>query len=252
MLSAEEKAKCLVKGVFGGLTEASRQAVAERMGERELEDGQYLFMQGEPGHEVFFVIDGAVEILRNDRVITVLGAGELIGEMAVLGAGWRTASGRSKGRARLLFLKEKALKLLIQKVPDLAFAVFGVLIDRLQETNDLAFFLAGDRKVLGEVEITAGDAAGKVVPIHHRSQTLGCSRGNMLANGLRVIIPSDDPALLEEHARITLEEDGIYLEPLEGTISLGGEAIEERLGLTQEDEVQIGDLRLCFRLTASE
>ena len=121
MLSVEEKARCLEKGVFGALEAAARLALAERMGERQIEDGQTLFMEGEPGSHVFVIVSGEVEVRRGETVLAVLGPGELIGEMAVLGSGLRTASARARGTARFLFLKDRAIRLLIQQIPEIAF-----------------------------------------------------------------------------------------------------------------------------------
>ena len=73
---------------------------------------------------VKLILEGEIEIYDGNYVIAVLEQGQLFGEMAVLGGGRRTASGRAKDAARLLFLKDKAIRLLIQQVPDIAFALF--------------------------------------------------------------------------------------------------------------------------------
>src|SRR5210317_169861 len=105
MLSVEEKASCLRKGIFETLDEDTLLAMAQRMGEADFEDGESLFLKGEPGEEIFVVVSGQIEIHVGEHVIAVLGGGQLFGEMAVLGGGKRTASGRAKGETRVLFLK---------------------------------------------------------------------------------------------------------------------------------------------------
>src|SRR3989339_219887 len=170
MLSVADKSACLARGVFARLDPASLRALAERMGEREFTAGQPVFLEGEPGDEIFVVASGAVEVLRGGRVIAALGTGELIGEMAVLGKGVRTASGRARGAARLLFPRAKALPLLIQQIPEIAFAIFNALVERLDSTTELAFFLANPPAERGEVRVTAGDLAGAALPPPHDAQ----------------------------------------------------------------------------------
>ena len=62
MLTVEEKADCLRNGIFESLDEETLRAMAQRMGETELADGASLFLKGEPGDEIFVVVDGAVEL----------------------------------------------------------------------------------------------------------------------------------------------------------------------------------------------
>ncbi|MFH0911862.1 MAG: cyclic nucleotide-binding domain-containing protein [Planctomycetota bacterium] len=251
MLSLEEKAACLAKGVFAKIDEAARLALAARMGEREMEDGQILFLQGKPGSEVYVVVSGEVKIVRNNRVIALLGPGELIGDMAVLGVGNRTASGYTCGPTRLLFLAEKALRMLIQQTPVISFAIFEVLIDRLTAANDFAIFLTSERKELGEVRVLSGDIAGSRVPIFQERSVLGRSRGALLADGLRLALPSRNPGLLDRHLEILLTPDGVYVEPLDGAVEVGGERIDAAVRIEPDDPVEAGGLTLTVAAVPS-
>ena len=46
MLSVEEKTACLKRGIFEALDEDTLSAMASRMGEREAEDKEVLFLRG--------------------------------------------------------------------------------------------------------------------------------------------------------------------------------------------------------------
>ncbi len=50
--------------------------------------GTELARQGEPGREAFVIVEGEIEIRRDGEPIAMLGPGEVVGELAVLG-GWR-------------------------------------------------------------------------------------------------------------------------------------------------------------------
>lgn len=53
--------------------------------------GTELARQGEVGREAFVVVDGQIEIRRDGKPIAMLGPGEVVGELAVLGGWHRTA-----------------------------------------------------------------------------------------------------------------------------------------------------------------
>lgn len=246
MLTLEQKAAYLAKGVFGNVDEAMRLAIAERMGEREYLDGQALFMAGESGNEVYVVVSGAVEIRQNNILIAIAQPGELIGEMSVLGAGRRTAVAHAKGATTLLFLKEKALKLLIRQSPDVAFALFQVLIQRLTEANDLANFLSGNRQERGLIEVLAGDIAGQKVSIFHERSILGRSRGSLRVDAMRTALPSADPAVNERHAVVAVLNGTVFIEPLDGGVKFNGTQIVDNVLVKSSDIVEIGGLHLRF------
>jgi CRP/FNR family transcriptional regulator, cyclic AMP receptor protein len=53
--------------------------------------GTVIARQGEIGREAFLVVDGEVEIIRDGVPVARLGAGEIVGELALLGDWYRTA-----------------------------------------------------------------------------------------------------------------------------------------------------------------
>jgi CRP-like cAMP-binding protein len=53
--------------------------------------GRVLTRQGEIGREAFLIVKGRVEIRRDGEVLAELGAGEVVGEQALLGDWHRTA-----------------------------------------------------------------------------------------------------------------------------------------------------------------
>jgi CRP-like cAMP-binding protein len=251
MLSVEEKAEALAKGVFSGLDEAARRALAERMGEVEFAGGETLFLEGEPGSEVYVLVSGEVEIRREGAVVAVLGPGQLMGEMAVLGSGKRTATGVARGSVKLLFLKDKAIRLLIQQVPDIAFAIFGVLIDRLSDASELVAFLSGDREQLGRVEVASGDIAGQSFPILRTRAVLGKAQGSAVADGLRLALPTEDEGVAGRHAAVTIEEGAVFIEPVDGEVTVNGTPVAGRIAVGPEDVISVGGLGLRFHLDDS-
>ncbi len=84
--------------LFEGLTSDQLQRLIDITDEELLDDGMILFEQGDPGDRLYFITDGQVEVrLRNspsqpERTQVFLGRGQLVGEMALLDQGPRSAT----------------------------------------------------------------------------------------------------------------------------------------------------------------
>lgn len=64
--------------------------------------GAVLFRQGEAGEKAYYIEDGRVSIVRGDETIAVLGAGDIVGEMALIDDRPRTATAVCAADCRLL------------------------------------------------------------------------------------------------------------------------------------------------------
>jgi CRP/FNR family cyclic AMP-dependent transcriptional regulator len=80
--------------LFDGLTQDELFQVADICEEKRFHRGDLITKQGEPGEEFYIVTEGFTEILLEvpQRVVANLGPGQLIGEMAVVDQGPRSAT----------------------------------------------------------------------------------------------------------------------------------------------------------------
>jgi CRP/FNR family transcriptional regulator, cyclic AMP receptor protein len=80
--------------LFDGLTDDELDAVAAICYEKQFKRGDIIAKQGEPGDEFFIVTQGFVEVILEEprRAVVNLGPGQLIGEMAVVDQGPRSAT----------------------------------------------------------------------------------------------------------------------------------------------------------------
>lgn len=91
----------VLRGVmlFAGLTDDELNKVAELCEERQLNRADIIAEQGQPGDEMFIVTDGFVEVSiaggDESRVVVNLGQGQIIGEMALIDRGPRSATVRA-------------------------------------------------------------------------------------------------------------------------------------------------------------
>ena len=86
--------------LFANLPESELESVANLCYERKLERGEVLAEQGGPGDELFLVTEGFVEVSiggqdEANRVVVNLGRGQIIGEMALIDQGPRSATVRA-------------------------------------------------------------------------------------------------------------------------------------------------------------
>jgi sigma-B regulation protein RsbU (phosphoserine phosphatase) len=110
-----------------------------------LNSGDILFHEGDPGEHLYVVVEGELEILLapdtdDELILNLLHAGEYLGEMSLLQpGGLRTASARARGNVVLLSMNREQFKGLLQRHPELANAMIGVLSQRLDNTNAATF-----------------------------------------------------------------------------------------------------------------
>lgn len=82
--------------LFVRLPEPVRAALDESARDRHLEAGTWLFRTGDVADAVFVVRAGRLEVVAGDEVVRELGPGSVVGELALLARGTRSASIRAR------------------------------------------------------------------------------------------------------------------------------------------------------------
>ena len=123
----------LLKGVplFAGCSKAELQRVASLADELDLAEGATLIREGERGREFIVVVDGTVRVTRKGKKVRDLGAGDFIGEIALVSDVPRTATVTATSPVRLLVVTDRAFRALIEQTPSIATKVLQSLGDRL-------------------------------------------------------------------------------------------------------------------------
>lgn len=80
------------------------------LGRRTLDAGETLVEQGEPGTDVYLLLDGILVVEVDGASIAELGPGTILGERAMLGGGTRTATVRARSACRVAVVPPKALE----------------------------------------------------------------------------------------------------------------------------------------------
>jgi CRP/FNR family transcriptional regulator, cyclic AMP receptor protein len=104
----------------------------------DVEPGHALFREGDAGETMFVVLDGAVEIVHDDRVVETIGAGGLVGELALIDTAPRSASAIAATPCRLAQVGKREFMFLVQEHPTFALQVMSVMAERLRRANGRA------------------------------------------------------------------------------------------------------------------
>ena len=76
---------------------------------RQLEEGEALVEQDEPGTELFLLLDGLLDVQIDGEVVAQVGPGAILGVHASLAGGMRTSTLRAATRCRVVVIPQNAL-----------------------------------------------------------------------------------------------------------------------------------------------
>jgi flavin reductase (DIM6/NTAB) family NADH-FMN oxidoreductase RutF len=119
--------------VFGALPPEQLDRLLARGSERTYDDGEVIVRTGEPGNELYLVLEGSVRIVRGGRTLATFGQGEIVGEVAVLDGRPRSADIVADGSARCLTVARDVLREAIEAEPQVAWELLGVMAGRLRD-----------------------------------------------------------------------------------------------------------------------
>lgn len=105
--------------------------------------GEVIIREGEPGDTLYLLLEGSVDIVLGygtgeERRRDPISAVGYFGEMAILTTQTRSATVVARERCELLTLEGAAFRELVRQVPDISFAIFGVLNRRLRAAEAAA------------------------------------------------------------------------------------------------------------------
>src|SRR5258706_14719263 len=125
--------------LFQGLSDADLERLCESVEEIRLSAGEPLFEEGTVGNCAYVIKSGEVEIHKlsagREVLIAVRGAGEVIGEMALLEEIPRTAGVRARVDSSVLVIRSDQLDYLLNNSPSAARAMLSTVTSRWRNTE---------------------------------------------------------------------------------------------------------------------
>lgn len=145
--------------LFSSLPEDDLERLCQMVTEVRLPAGKELFTEGSPGDKAYVIQEGEIEILKasggRNVLVAVRKPGEVIGEMSLLEAAPRFATGRARTDSVLLAISHEQLDHLIDTSPSAARAMLFTVTSRLRSTELL---LRESEKMAQLGTLTAGIA----------------------------------------------------------------------------------------------
>ena len=120
---------------FAGLSKRSLERIARAATEVDVPAGQVLIEANAQGSGLFVIREGTVVVHRRGYKRIELGAGQVVGELALLREdGTRTARVQAMSPVRCLALDRRTFRRLLESEPKLAVALLEQLAERLAST----------------------------------------------------------------------------------------------------------------------
>jgi len=132
--------------LFQDLSQEELLAIVPLLQENRWNRGKLLFMEGDPGDELFIVQSGIVKIYRFDDereiILTLIGPGEFFGEMALFQPSQsRSASAETLESCVLYTLRRSVFLEFIEKHPRICIRMLETTVQRLRNANDQIYNL---------------------------------------------------------------------------------------------------------------
>jgi len=145
--------------LFASMPDHDLDRLCEMVTEVHLNTGDQLFAEGSPGDKAYIIESGEIEILKasggRSVLLAVRKSGEVIGEMSLLEAAPRFASGRARTESKLLAISHAQLDELLNTSPSAARSLLFTITSRLRSTE---LMLRQSEKMAQLGTLTAGIA----------------------------------------------------------------------------------------------
>jgi CRP/FNR family cyclic AMP-dependent transcriptional regulator len=107
---------------------------------KEFKAGTVLFREGETGRDMYVVQQGKVTISMRvgdvEKILSTLGPGEFLGEMAILNNKPRSATATCAVDCKLLHVDAKTFEAMVRSSGEIALRMIKKLAERLQDANE--------------------------------------------------------------------------------------------------------------------
>ena len=157
--------------LFTALDEAAAVSLRASMDTVKIAKGSILFKEGDDGEHLYVIIDGKLKLGTSsgdgrENLLSILGPGEMFGELSLFDPGPRTSTATAVTDAKLLSLGHEKVIPWLKQNPEVSLQLLTRLSQRLRRTNeavgDLVFSDVPGR--VAKALIDLGDRFGKTTP----------------------------------------------------------------------------------------
>ncbi|MCB2193627.1 MAG: cyclic nucleotide-binding domain-containing protein [Deltaproteobacteria bacterium] len=133
---------------------------------------QTLFLEGEQSQDLYVLLEGELDVLKGEQVISILSEpGAVFGEMSFLMGDKRTATIRARTQGKALCVPREEIGRFLQEFPELGKNMAQVLAQRLDAASDQLFGLKEFCDMLPDAVVLT-DHTGKVTALNRAASEL--------------------------------------------------------------------------------
>lgn len=121
--------------LFSAMTTRDLQRIARAADEVNLPAGTVIIDQGQTGREAFVIVEGTATVRRNGKKVATLEPGSIVGELALLDRGPRTATVTCDTDCDLLVLEARAFAGVLAEIPALTQKLLTSLAARIRQLD---------------------------------------------------------------------------------------------------------------------
>lgn len=128
--------------LFSALDDEAARSLRNSMVALKLNKGQTLFKEGEEGDRLYVVVHGKIKLGRSssdgrENLLSILGPGEMFGELSLFDPEPRTSTATAVTDARLVSLAHDAVIGLLSSNPQTSLELLRRLAQRLRKSNEV-------------------------------------------------------------------------------------------------------------------
>lgn len=122
--------------LFAGLDRKELELVAEITTEVTVPAGTVLAREGHAGHDAFVIVSGNVDISVGGHKVGTAGAGEMVGELALILRDERQATVTAADEVDIMVIEPGHFHQLLDSVPSVTRSLVETLARRLRDTDE--------------------------------------------------------------------------------------------------------------------
>jgi len=159
------------------LSATELESIAAIVEARDVAADKDLFREGDPGDGLFLVISGEIVVTKRapagEHLLARLGPGGVLGEMSLVTADARSATGRARGDTRVLHLPAARFRALLATdsvaAHKIVAAVAELLARRLATMNDVVLELSA-KAGISAADVPSLGQTQKMIALHRKMQ----------------------------------------------------------------------------------
>lgn len=149
MFTPESVVSTILKKVpiFSVLSESELRDLAVIGTTRRVRKDELIFLQGDPGHHFFIILEGKVKIFLQDArgrevILVMLGREDFFGEMSLLDGKARSASAQAQAETRVYSIAHDDFYRFLERAPSVSLKMLRFLSERLRRADEVIENLA--------------------------------------------------------------------------------------------------------------